>query len=145
MPSAADREVITAPPTLALDLLSAMVTTSSRSRTPACSAAPGPPSPSAPNPWASVDDQTCVVPVAEPGDPGESGGLAGHRIQAVKDDRCTGPFVERGQALGEGVEAVVPEAGHRGPAGGGAGVRVAVDEQHLAGMPDDVRTVPSVP
>ena len=53
MPSAAAREVITAPPTLARDLLKATVTASTRSSTPVCSAAPRPAAPSTPRPWAS--------------------------------------------------------------------------------------------
>ena len=53
MPSAAAREVITAPPTLASDLLNATVTASTRSSTPVCSTAPRPPAPRTPRPCAS--------------------------------------------------------------------------------------------
>ena len=117
MPSAAAREVMTAPPTLARDLLKATVTASTRSRTPACSDR----APAALAEHAEavglVDDQPRAVAGAEVGDLGQRRQLAGHRVDAVDDHDRAGPRVEPAQPLREAVEVVVPEADRRAPAG----------------------------
>ena len=140
MPSAAAREVITAPPTLASDLLKAIVTASTRSRTPACSAAPRPSRPQHAESVRLVDHEPGAEPVAERGDPGQGGELAGHRVDAVDDDHRAGPLLRPFQPRGERGEVVVPEPAHGAPAGRGpgvhAGVRVRVDQQHVAGVAD---------
>ena len=140
MPSAAAREVITAPPTLARDLLNATVTASTRSRTPACSTAPRPAAPSTPRPCASSTTSRAPNGSQSCGDLRQRRDLAGHRVDAVDDDDRPGARIERVEALAQRLQVVVPEAADGAPAGRGpgvhAGVRVRVDEQDVAGAAD---------
>ena len=161
MPSAAAREVITAPPTLASDLLKAIVTASTRSRTPACSAAPRPSAPSTPSPCASSTDEPGAEPVAERGDPGERRELTGHGVDAVDDDHRAGPLLGPFQSRGERREVVVPEPAHgAAPAAAPActlacacastsntspGLPIVDSRATFALIPDDVSTAASVP
>ena len=83
-----------------------------------------------------VDDEPGAEAVAERHDVGQRRQFAGHRVDAVDGDHHAGPVLEPLEALGQRHHVVVPEPADGGPAGGGtgvhAGVRVGVDEQHVA-------------
>jgi hypothetical protein len=87
-----------------------------------------------------VDHQPGREPVAEGGDRRQRRQLAGHGVDAVDDDHGAVPFLQPFQPRGEGGQVVVPEPADGAAAGGGAGVhagvRVRIDEQHVARAAD---------